>query len=218
MYLPAETTDANAPPKDADLGKDSPQPIQTEVKALLDSLTDDRFDLVSDRLVEIANGSVGERDSRTTRLITVLVVEKATGEGTKPETSPVQGGALVRKYLLNRCQEEYETSFSARQSPVQPLVLFMAELYRVQMLTERIVHEAIRDHLGMHDFRDEVVETACILLMTVGKDLDKPQTKQHMDVYFVRLYKIAQSPKISSKTRLMILGLFYLRGCTWDMP
>ncbi|GAA5898985.1 hypothetical protein JCM6882_004585 [Rhodosporidiobolus microsporus] len=279
--------------KDVDMS--SPEMVQRKVKALLNKLTLERFDSISDQILEWANKSVDETDGRILRQVIALIFEKATDEATwsemyarlcrklmervSPEVrdetvktadgTPVAGGALFRKYLLNRCQEDYEQGWKnkeaaaaaakskeaddkakqeandaakkeAEDSGQEPskeaellsdeyyaaqkakrrglgLVRFIGELYRLSMLTERIMHECIKKLLANTDSpEEEDVESLCRLLTTVGKGLDNAKAKQHMDVYFSRMNTIANSPKVSSRIRFMILDVVDLRSAKWQ--
>ncbi|GAA6007557.1 uncharacterized protein JCM10292_003925 [Rhodotorula paludigena] len=272
----------------------SPEMVQRKVKALLNKLTLERFDSISNQILEWANKSVDETDGRILRQVIALIFEKATDEATwsemyarlcrklmeqvstsvKDETvkmadgTPVAGGALFRKYLLTRCQEDYEQGWKnkeaaslaaknkeaddkakqeandaakkeAEESGKEPtkeaellsdeyyasqkakrrglgLVRFIGELYRLSMLTERIMHECIKKLLAnTENPEEEDIESLCRLLTTVGKGLDNPKAKQHMDVYFSRMNTIANNPKVSSRMRFMILDVVDLRSARW---
>jgi len=102
-----------------------------EVQSLLNTLTPDDFDFVSDLIVMWANSSEGEEDASTLAEITRLVFEKAVSEATSSqlyvrlsrkimeqlnsavlgkgtENHPVTGGDLFQKLLVNRCQQDFE--------------------------------------------------------------------------------------------------------------
>jgi translation initiation factor 4G len=109
---------------------DSPEAVDRRVRGLLDKLTMENFDSISDQIIECANKSEKEKDGRTLIHIIRLVVEKAMNEAASsemcarlcrkmmeqisnkvqddgignPEGKPIAGGQLFRKYLLNRCQ------------------------------------------------------------------------------------------------------------------
>ncbi|GAA6010225.1 hypothetical protein JCM10207_005675 [Rhodosporidiobolus poonsookiae] len=283
----------SAASKDVDMS--SPEMVQRKVKALLNKLTLERFDSISNQILEWANKSVDETDGRILRQVIALIFEKATDEATWSEMyarlcrklmetvssevrdenvkaadgTPVAGGALFRKYLLNRCQEDYEKGWQnkeaaaaaakskeaddkakqeandaakkeAEESGKEPskeaellsdeyyaaqkakrrglgLVRFIGELYRLSMLTERIMHECIKKLLANTDSpEEEDVESLCRLLTTVGKGLDNVKAKQHMDVYFSRMKTIADSPKTNSRMRFMIMDVFDLRANRWE--
>ncbi|KAF9440292.1 ARM repeat-containing protein, partial [Macrolepiota fuliginosa MF-IS2] len=116
--------------------------VDRNVKGLLNKLTTKRFDSISDQIIEWANKSEKENDGRTLIQVIHLVFEKATDEaawsemysrlcrkmmeqisskvqddGTKTsEGKPVSGGQLFRKYLLNKCQEDFERGWGAKKA------------------------------------------------------------------------------------------------------
>ena len=269
---------------------DSPEMVQRKVKALLNKLTLEKFDSISGQILAWANKSENEVDGRILRQVIALIFEKATDEANWSEMyarlcrklmetvstnvsddsvknadgTPVVGGALFRKYLLNRCQEDYESGWKLKEvaaaaaaataaddnakkeandaakeseeaagaagtSSSEPpkeaellsdeyyaaqkakrrglgLVRFIGELYRLQMLTERIMHESIKKLLANTDSpEEEDVESLCRLLTTVGKVLDTPKAKNHLDVYCVRMKIIADNPKTASRIKFMII-------------
>ena len=98
-----------------------------------------------------------------------------------------------RKLLISHCQKEFENANIDNQE--QTLIeqeealklkkrrlgniIFLGEMYKVEMLNARIMHEIVDKLLSMRD--DESLECLCKLLMTVGKELDvetKQETKQ----------------------------------------
>lgn len=267
---------------------DSPEFVQRKVKALLNKLTLEKFDSISDQILAWADKSVDEVDGRILRQVIALIFEKATDEANwsemyarlcrklmekvspnvkdetvkLPDGTAVSGGTLFRKYLLNRCQEDYESGWKQKEvaaaaaagkaaddnakkeaneaakkeeeskegatasSSAAPkeaellsdeyyaaqkakrrglgLVRFIGELYRLSMLTERIMHECIKKLLAnTENPEEEDVESLCRLLTTVGKGLDNLKAKQHMDIYFTRMSTIANNMKISSRIRFM---------------
>jgi translation initiation factor 4G len=181
-----------------------------------------------------------EKDGRTLIQVIRLVFEKATDEATwsemyarlcrkmmepistnvqddgirNPEGKPITGGQLFRKYLLNRCQEDFERGWVAKEATAAAaatkaledeaakaanaktkeagteeivlysdeyyaaqkakrqglgLIKFIGELFKLQMLTERIMHECVKKLLGNVDNpEEEEIESLCKLLATVG--------------------------------------------------
>ncbi|KAF8339399.1 armadillo-type protein [Amanita rubescens] len=221
---------------------DAPEVVARKVKGLLNKLTMEKFDSISDQIIQWANRSENQKDGRTLIQVIRLVFEKATDEATwsemyarlcrkmmeqistkvhdedtkNPEGKPIAGGQLFRKYLLNRCQEDFERGrvakgaaaikdanerngsgeevalyseeyYIAQKAKRQGLGLikFIGELFKLQMLTERIMHECIKKLLGnMHDPEEEEIESLCTLMTTVGSLLDTQRGRAHMDVYF----------------------------------
>jgi translation initiation factor 4G len=226
------------------LGEDGllpPDVVQRKVKSNLNKMTPEKFDKISDQILEIAAQSKYESDGRTLRQVIQLTFEKATDEAhwasmyamfckrmlesMSPDIKDenikdkhgqvVTGGNLFRKYLLNRCQEEFERGWKVNLPPKPEgqteeavmlsdeyyiaaaakrrglgLVKFIGELYKLGMLTERIMHECVKKLLDYDGMPDEAeIESLTSLLKTVGKDLDDPRSKAQprMDAYFERM-------------------------------
>jgi translation initiation factor 4G len=175
-------------------------------------------------------------------------------EGIKnTEGKPIRGGHLFRKYLLNRCQEDFERGWFAKDTAAAPvaakasddratealhekkgrsdarfdldeyyaaqkakrqglsLITFIGELFKVRMLTERIMHECVKKLLGnVENPEEEEIESLCQLLKTVGQLLDAPKARAHMDVYFTRMKELCKSHNISTRMQFMlqVCGIF----------
>ncbi|KAG8694202.1 hypothetical protein FRC11_002374, partial [Ceratobasidium sp. 423] len=177
--LSTGTADGPLPPADRMASGRKPS---FGLATLLDQLEAGDFDTASDHIVEWANKSEREEDGRTLKEVTELiykrVVDKPAVSGMyarlcrkvmervspnvqdktirNSEGQPISGGMLFRKYLLNRCQEDFERGWSTTESEVTPEayrdaerssrcpVEFIGELFKSQMLTERIMHECIK--------------------------------------------------------------------------
>ncbi|KAG5520240.1 hypothetical protein PMAC_001318 [Pneumocystis sp. 'macacae'] len=239
-----------------------PETVQRKVKAALNKLTLDNFDRITDQILEIASQSKNETDGRTLRQIIQLTFEKATDEAnfssmyarfcrkmmetTSPEIRdeklqldkngrPITGGILFRKYLLNRCQENFERGWKANL-PSKPnsdpsssqeaemlsdeyyvlvaakrrglgLIKFIGELFKLNMLTERIMHECIKKLLAnVVDPDEEEIESLCKLLTTIGKDLESTEKGHlHMNVYIERMDKIVKTSNLSNRIKFMVM-------------
>ncbi|KAK6909957.1 hypothetical protein I203_103983 [Kwoniella mangroviensis CBS 8507] len=115
----------------------SPAFIERKVKSLLNKLTEEKFDGISKQILEWANKSQNETNGMTLKLVIKLIFEKATDEAhwsamyaklcrllmveLDPnvtevlEGKPTSGGVLFRKYLLGRCQMDFENGWKARE-------------------------------------------------------------------------------------------------------
>ncbi|KJA28898.1 hypothetical protein HYPSUDRAFT_128740 [Hypholoma sublateritium FD-334 SS-4] len=258
----------------------SPQMVDRKVKGLLNKLTMEKFDSISDQIIAWANKSEKEKDGRTLIQVIRLVFENATDQATwsemyarlcrkmmeqispkvqddgikNNEGKPVAGGQLFRKYLLNRCQEDFERGwvvkaaakatddeavkaandktketgkeeavlyseeyYAAQKAKRQGLGLikFIGELFKLQMLTERIMHECVKKLLGNVDNPEEEIESLCKLLTTVGGILDTPKARAHLDVYFSRMKELTKSPNVNSRMQYMLIDLVELRDRKW---
>ena len=221
--------------------------VERKVKTLLNELTMDEFDSISDQIIEWANKSEGERDARTLIHVSRLVFEKAINDAVRSEVyarlckkmietiSPgvqddgirssdgklVVGGQIFQKYLLSRCQEDFERDWTAKGAGTfgevehyaaqrvkqrgLGLIQFIGELYRLQVLTERTMHECIKKLLSnIDDPEEEEIESLCLLLTTVGKLLDNPKARAHMDIYFARMEEMERSSDVAPRIQFMI--------------
>ncbi|QIW95143.1 hypothetical protein AMS68_000661 [Peltaster fructicola] len=258
---------ANAPSLD---GHMAPDMVQRKVKAALNKMTPEKFDKISDQILDIASQSKNETDGRTLRQVIQLTFEKACDEAhwaqmyaqfchkmltamsqeIRDETikdksgAPVVGGALFRKYLLNRCQEEFERGWQVNL-PDKPegeteeaallsdeyyiaaaakrkglgLIAFIGQLYKLNMLTSRIMHECVLRLLNFEGAPDEsAIETLTTLLKSVGSTMDADQQGHALvDTYFQRIdEKILADPELPSRPRFMILDLMDLRRAKWQ--
>ncbi|KAH8828422.1 hypothetical protein DL96DRAFT_1603190 [Flagelloscypha sp. PMI_526] len=254
----------------------TPELVERKVKSLLNKLTMEKFDSISDQIIGWANKSEKEKDGRTLIQVIRLVFEKATDEAAwsemyarlcrkmmeqissnvqddgikNAEGKPITGGQLFRKYLLNRCQEDFERGWVQKEATaaaaaikssedeaakaanekkdgdddeialyseeVLGLIRFIGELFKLQMLTERIMHECVKKLLGNVDTpEEEEIESLCKLLTTVGQILDTPKAKAHMDVYFSRMQEMTRSPNVSSRMHFMLQDVIELRDRKW---
>lgn len=251
-------TGAAGPPPGAAGGHMEPDMVQRKVKAALNKMTPEKFDKISDQILDIAAQSKNETDGRTLRQVIQLTFEKATDEAhwasmyakfctrmlesmspeikdesiTDKNGNVVTGGNLFRKYLLNRCQEEFERGWKINLPPKPEgeteeaamlsdeyyiaaaakrrglgLVQFIGELYKLSMLTERIMHECVKklvDYEGMPD--EAEVESLTKLLRTIGLRLENSDRgKPLMDVYFARIQNMIDTPELPSRLKFMLM-------------
>ena len=250
---------------------DEEQIVERKVKALLNKLTMEKFDSISDQIITWANKSETEKDGQTLIHIIRLVFRGATVKAAWSEIyarlcrkmmetispnvqddgirnsdgKPIAGGQLFRKYLLNRCQEDFERGWAAKDAAASAaaakasedaavkkaaetsgeaelysdeyyvaqkakrrglgLIQFIGELYKLQMLTERIMHECIKKLLGNVDNpEEEEIESLCRLLTTVGKLLDNPKARAYMDIYFTRMKELGKNNNVTPRMQFML--------------
>ncbi|KAF4598714.1 hypothetical protein EYR38_007122 [Pleurotus pulmonarius] len=173
--------------------------------------------------------------ARLCRKVMEQISPKVRDVGTKnAEGRPITGGHLFRNYLLGRCQEDFERGWVAREIIADTalfeeyytfqkakrqcivLIKFIGELFKLQMLTERIMHECVKKLLGNVDNpEEEEIESLCKLLSTVGQFLDTPKARAHMDVYFSRMKDWIKSPHVSSRLKFRLQDVVDLRERRW---
>ena len=167
------------------------------------------------------------------------------------EGKAITGGLLFCKYLLNRCQEDFERGWVAKEATAAAaalkstedaaikqaneqnkdgkdtdevelysdeyyaaakakrrglgLIRFIGELFKLQMLTERIMHECIKKLLGnVENPEEEEIESLCKLLTTVGQILDTQKARAHMDVYFQRMRELTRNGNVTPRMAFML--------------
>ncbi|KAG8736391.1 hypothetical protein FRC10_009339 [Ceratobasidium sp. 414] len=239
-----------------------------KVGLIFNKLTTENFDSVSDNIIDLVNKS---GSASTLMWMTKLITEKAEDEADISEMyarlcrkmaerlspnvqdeairdskgQPTTGGLLFRKYLLNRCQEDFERGWSAKEAATAQatnqangeavlhseeyyaaakakrrglgLVRFIGELFKQRMLTERIMHECIKKLLSnVVNPEEEEIESLCELLATAGQSLDNVKARNHMDIYFERMQEMARGNNINSRTRLMLQNVIELRERRWQ--
>lgn len=250
-------------------GQMAPDMVQRKVKAALNKMTPENFDRISDQIMAISDQSKNEKDGRTLRQVIQLTFEKACDEahwaGTYAKfcskmlhsmsaeivdetirdknNQPVVGGGLFRKYLLNRCQEEFERGWEANL-PDKPegenqeaallsdeyyimaaakrrglgLIQFIGELYKLGMLTVKIMHQCVLRLLNFEGQPDEsAVENLSKLLKAVGATMDgSEQGHQLVDMYYQRVQAILDTHKdMPSRSRFMLMDIVDLRRQGW---
>ena len=142
-------------------------------------------------LTEKLTACTSEREVKTCM---ELIYEKAISE-TKPGVAELcaklcQVNFNFRKLLISHCQKEFENANIGNQEQTlveqeEALTLkkrrlgnikFIGELYKLEMLTARIMHEIVKKLLSMRD--EESLDCLCNLLMIVGRKLDVETKKR----------------------------------------
>ena len=122
--------------------EEAPEFVERKVKGLLNKLTAENFESISKQVLAWADKSAKETDGRILKQVIALIFEKATDEQTwseiyarlclflcmkvsddvadhslvEPTGQPTQGGKLFRRYLLTRCQADYERGWAQKES------------------------------------------------------------------------------------------------------
>ena len=235
--------------------------VERKVRALLNNLTTENFDAVSDQIVALANKSETEKDCRSLVFITKVVFENATNEPTwsglyarlckrimerinpniqdddvrSADGKPIAGGQLFRKFLLHCCQTDFnrgvvvkvaadvavrraagtsgEAEFYSREYRAAQkdrrqrlgLIQFYGELFKLHMVTKRVMHECLEALLGNLDITgEEGIEGLCRLLMTVGGLLSSGKARFHVDSYLARVKELAKSRNVTSRVQFIV--------------
>ncbi|KAJ7202359.1 hypothetical protein GGX14DRAFT_399525 [Mycena pura] len=112
--------------------------------------------------------------------------------------------------------DEYYAAQKAKRQGLG-LIKFIGELCKLQMLTERIMHECVKKLLGNVKNQEEETESLCNILTTVGSLLDTstPKARAHLDVYFCRMNEQCKSNSVGSQMQFMLQDVIELRERKW---
>ncbi|KZP04906.1 hypothetical protein FIBSPDRAFT_903919 [Athelia psychrophila] len=266
------------------IDRESPEWVEHKVEALLAILPWQNFDSISDQIIMWVNKSEKENDGRTLIQVIRRVFEKGTNEPTwsklyarlcrkmmenvcvsvpdggcikNNQEKPIAGGQLFRRYLLNRCQEDFERGWAAKgitttvstakaeavriandenkdgvdelyseeycavsKTKCQRLGLikFVCELFKMQMLSEQIMHHCVEKLLGkVPNPEEEEIESLCMLLQTIGALIDSttPKARMRMDMFFSRMKALSCNHNVSLQAQLMLQHVIELRERKW---
>ncbi|KAG0186668.1 hypothetical protein DFQ28_007479 [Apophysomyces sp. BC1034] len=243
--------------------------IIRKVKALLNKLTLEKFDSISNQIWEYAHQSAKEDDGQSLKTVIQLTFDKACDEAQfapmwaqlcrkmydlmaekddikdvnvkDAKGNPVSGFTLFRKYLLNRCQQDFERGWKTNIPQIDEsqadvmltdeyyaavkakrqglgLVQLIGELFKRGMLTDRIMIECLTRLCNKPaEAEDEETETMCKMLTTIGKELDTSsrRNKEWLDTYFERMKEMMNSTTLSSRVKFMIMDVFDVRKNKW---
>lgn len=90
------------------------------------------------------------------------------------------------------------------------------ELYKIQMLGVRIMHECIKKLLvDITTPSHDEIEALCKLIKGIGAKIDTPQSKEYMSQYFQRIRELSRNNSLPSRMRFMLEDLIELRENNW---
>ena len=93
--------------------------------------------------------------------------------------------------------------YAAQKAKRYGLIQFIGELFKLQMLTGRIMHKYVKKLLGnVENPEEEEIQSLCQLLRTVGQLLDVPKARARMDVYFTQMKELCKN--VSPRTQFML--------------
>ncbi|KZP27943.1 hypothetical protein FIBSPDRAFT_927902 [Athelia psychrophila] len=247
LEVAANRWTAAAPGKKvATIVPDSPEMVDRKVKGLLNKLTIEKFDCISDQIITWANKSETEKDGRTLIQAIRLVFEMATdeaawsemyahlcrkimetisasvqGDGTKNnEGRPIAGGQLFRK----RCGGGEDAAIKAandknKDAPGEDEPRLYSEEYYAASKAKRqglALIKVKRPPSNVENPEEEEIESLCKFLSTVGALLDTPKARAIMDVYFSRMKELARSGSVTSRMQFILQDVVELHDRKWS--
>ncbi|KAJ3204621.1 hypothetical protein HDU82_005717 [Entophlyctis luteolus] len=95
-------------------------------------------------------------------------------------------------------------------------VTFIGELFKLNMITEKIMHGCITQLLvEVQHPEEEETESLCKLMKTIGERLDHERGRAFMDTYFNRIKALSINMVLPSRIRFMLEDLMELRRNRW---
>lgn len=125
--------------------------------------------------------------------------------------------------ITDNMSEEQLAEIAAEKSRRQKLkrralgnIKFIGELFKLGVLTEKIMHFCLKDLLAnIKDPEEEAIESVCDLMEIVGEKLDHSAARHYMDAYFERLTILEQNEVLPSRVRFKIKDVLELRSRNW---
>ncbi|KAJ3415262.1 hypothetical protein HDV05_005272 [Chytridiales sp. JEL 0842] len=264
----AATAVAPAPASEEEKLELQCEELAKKVKGLLNKLTLEKFDKISDQLINLDISH-----PLFLKKTIALIFEKALDEyhfqamygrlcvKLSNELPRVQSwigtdmkSNVFRRLLLNKCQEEFEKNdkwsqgdaagAESRRERLEKLanmtseekqefaeeeyqrtklkrkvlgnIGFIGELFKLDMITEKIMHSCVGQLLyKLQEPEEEEAEALCKLLKGVGGKLDHERARGHMDAYFTRIKELSVHPKLTSRIKFMLEDLIDQRKNHW---
>jgi len=131
--------------------------------------------------------------------VTAVAVASKNAEGEIIET-------LSKKKKKARVRKHSKESRAAQKANERNLafVTMISELFRLEMLTEDIMHEQLKKLLGNLDPEEEDIKSLRVMLTKVGFILDTPKARARMDVYFQRIGELTKNPKVTPRLQSIL--------------
>ncbi|KAJ3338046.1 hypothetical protein HDU93_010044 [Gonapodya sp. JEL0774] len=174
---------------------------------------------------------VGEDKSNAFRRFILNKNQKEYEAGNKWATI---GKDRIKKDVSEMTQEEKDTIIAEEELKVKLKrrtlgnVVFIGELFKLSLLTEKIMHACITTLIkevidalkaassgGPKASVEEDLETLIKLLTTAGEKLDHTKAHEHMETYFREIGHLSKNEAITSRIRFGLLDLIDLRKNKW---
>jgi translation initiation factor 4G len=132
----------------------------------------------------------------TTIIATSKLTEDQAATKLREKTKGGDGSGL--------CSDEYYAAAKAKRRGLG-LIRFIGELFKLQMVTERIMHGCIKKLLGnVETPGDEEIESLCMLLTIVGSLLDTQKARAHLDMYFSRMKELMRNKNVNARMMFIL--------------
>ncbi|EIW83894.1 ARM repeat-containing protein [Coniophora puteana RWD-64-598 SS2] len=133
----------------------------------------------------------------------------------EPEAAPYEISDDEDMPELEACQDAVLTK--ARRQGLG-LIKFIGEVFKLRIITERIIHECTKKLLGSKNPGEEEIENLCQRLTTAGRTMDTSKAKAHIDPYFQRMKDFMETAPLSPRMKFILLDVIELRHRKWASP
>ncbi|KAF4395235.1 hypothetical protein CsatB_007128 [Cannabis sativa] len=118
---------------------------------------------------------------------------------------------------VKQSKEEREENVIKAKRRMLGHVKFVGELYKKNMLTERVMHHCIRKLLHQHRTpHEESLEALCLLISTIGEIIDHPKSKTYIDEYLEKMETLSNNIELPFRIRFMLKDIIDLRKNKWQ--
>lgn len=118
---------------------------------------------------------------------------------------PSEDIGTAKKDAMRGVEDPFSANYYTPETVVERvlgLVRLIGELFKLQMITERIMHECIQQLIK--DGGEPGLESVCGLMRTVGQILDSKPMRPWMDVYFTNMKQLMLDPRIEPRVVRML--------------
>lgn len=159
--------------------------------------------------VQDGESADGGDESATGGELLKACVLKQCDEGIKHKRSTVDSseGAMARSDEYSKVERNKQHQLDGKTSDSRKFALtkFVGQLFKLQIIPPRIVHDCIETLLPNSDGPEEdEIESLCSLLTTTGSMLDAPEARPDIDAYFARMEGFTKDSNIRPRFRFMV--------------
>ena len=129
--------------------------------------------------------------------------------------------AKCRREFVNRVavvdgssSEEAEEAYARYRRRTLGNIIFVGELFKRHLLSEKIIHECVQMLLKEGEDEDSI-ETLAKLLSVAGAQMDRAEARPYMDAYFVKIQAMSDNPAVRARYRFMLKDCIDLRKNQW---
>eukprot|EP01112_Ceratiomyxa_fruticulosa_P019949 TRINITY_DN6657_c0_g3_i3.p1 TRINITY_DN6657_c0_g3~~TRINITY_DN6657_c0_g3_i3.p1 ORF type:complete len:806 (+),score=186.38 TRINITY_DN6657_c0_g3_i3:256-2673(+) len=148
---------------------------------------------------------------------------------------------IFKRALLEKCQEEFELNLRKIKEKEVPTglppweiaswvesrpyvqkqmignVKFIGELYKQDVIEERVVNICLHELFDEENLRDAViVEALCVLFTLVGPKIDNAKSRERVDQYFETFKALSAAPTLTPHVHSELEKLINLRKNKWE--